>query len=201
MERLHTSKYTTHDARIKINMISTLPKYLYHRTNHFKDIEGILEKKAIIPSVQLKKKETRCGSRSSDFVSMTEGKCAESGGKLQIVFDTEKIIKKNEIFNLWRKIRETDPKSIFLRELEWRSCSPVKFEKEDIKEIVLYKNFMTKDTPHLGELPEYKRDITIQEKGIKDIGKKYKIPIRIIPIESKECNKEEIEQELREKLG
>ena len=131
---------------------------------------------------------------------MTEGKCVESGGKLQIVFDTEKIIKKNEIFNLWRKIKETDPKSIFLRELEWRSCSRVKFEKEDIKEIVLYKNFMTKDTPHLGQLSAYKREVMLQEKGIKDIGKKYHIPIRIIPIESKECDKKEIEQELFERL-
>jgi hypothetical protein len=54
-------------------MTLTLPKYLYHRTNHFKDIESILEKKAIIPSKQLKKKETKCGSRSFEFVSMTEG--------------------------------------------------------------------------------------------------------------------------------
>ncbi len=181
-------------------MTLSLPKYLYHRTNHFRDLESILENKAIIPSSQLKKKETICGSRSFDFVSMTEGKCVESGGKLQIVFDTEKISKNNEIFNLWKKIKETDPKSIFLRELEWRSCSPVKFEKEDIKEIVLYKNFMTKDTPHLGELPSYKREMTVQEKGIKDIGKKYNIPIRIVPTESKECNKKEIEQELEEKL-
>lgn len=60
--------------------------------------------------------------RSFDFVSMTEGKCVEPGGKLQIIFDTEKITKNNEIFNIWRKIKETDPKSIFLRELEWRSC-------------------------------------------------------------------------------
>lgn len=181
-------------------MTYTLPKYLYHRTNHFKDIENILEKKAIVPSIQLKKKETVCGSRSFDFVSMTEGKCVESGGKLQIVFDTEEITKKNKIFNLWRKIKEADPKSIFLRELEWRSCSPIKFEKEDIKEIVLYKNFMTKDTPHLGEFPSYKRDITIQEKGIQKIGKKHNIPIRIVPIESKECSREEIEQELKEKF-
>lgn len=178
-----------------------LPKYLYHRTNHFKDIEGILEKKSIIPSLQLKKKETRCGSRSLDFVSMTEGKCVESGGKLQIVFDTEKITKKNEIFNLWRKIKETDPKSIFLRELEWRSCNPVKFEKDNIKEIVLYKNFMVKDAHHLEKSPVFKREMTNQEKGIKDIGKKYKIPIRIVPMESKECDKEEIEQELIEKLA
>ena len=181
-------------------MISTLPKYLYHRTNHFKDIEGILEKKAIIPSTQLKKKETKCGSRSFDFESMTEGKCVESGGKLQIVFGTEKITRKNEIFNLWEKIRETDPKSIFLRELEWRSCDPVKFEKDDIKEIVLYKNFMTKDRPHFEKSSIHKREMTIQEKGIKDIGKKHKIPIRIVSMESKECNKEEIEQEMREKL-
>lgn len=181
-------------------MILSLPKYLYHRTNHFKDIESTLEKKAIVPSIQLKKKETKCGSRSLDFVSMTEGKCVESGGKLQIVFDTEKITKKNEIFNLWGKIIETDPKSIFLRELEWRSCNPVKFEKDDIKEIVLYKNFMTKDAPHFGKLPTYKREMTIQEKGIKDIGKKHKIPIRIVSMESKECDEEERKQELREKL-
>ena len=178
-------------------MIPSLPKNLYHRTNHFKDIENILNKKAIIPSIQLKKKETKCGSRSTDFVSMTEGKCVESGGKLQIVLNAESILKKNEIFNLWRKIKETDPKSIFLRELEWRSCDSVKFEKDDIQEIVLYKNYMTKDTPHLGD-SSYKRKMTMQERGIKDIGKKYKIPIRIVPIESKECNKKEIEQELEE---
>lgn len=178
-------------------MISSKPKNLYHRTNHFKDIESMLNKKAIIPSIQLNKKETRCGSRSTDFVSMTEGKCVESGGKLQIVFDAAKITKKNEIFNFWRKIKEIDPKSIFLRELEWRSCTPVKFEKDDIKEIVLYKNYMTKDTPHLGD-SIYKREMTMQEKGIKDIGRKYQIQIRIVPIESKECNKGEIEQELEE---
>lgn len=177
-----------------------LPKYLYHRTNHFKDIEGILEKKAIIPSIQLKKKDTKCGTRHFDFVSMTEGKCVESGGKFQIIFDAEKVTKKNKIFNFWRKIKETDPKSIFLRELEWRSCDTVKFEKTDIKEIVLYKNFMVKDAHHLGESPVFKREMTIQEKRIIDIGKKYNIPIRIVPMESKECNKEEIEQELKEKL-
>jgi hypothetical protein len=177
-----------------------LPKYLYHRTNHFKDIESILEKKAIIPSIQLKKKETKCGSRSFEFVSMTEGKCTESGGKLQIVFDAEKITKKNEISNLWEKIRETDPKSIFLSELEWRSCSPVKIEKDDIKEIVLYKNFMTTSAPHFEKSPTYKREMTIQEKGIKNIGKKYEIPIRIVSMESNECNEEERKQELIEKI-
>lgn len=81
------------------------------------------------------------------------------------------------------------------------SCDTVKFEKDDIKEIVLYKNFMTKDMSHVGKLPVHKRDMTIQEKGIKDIGKKYKIPIRIVPMESRECDKEEIDQELLEKLG
>lgn len=181
-------------------MTLTLPKYLYHRTNHSKDIESILEKKAIIPSIQLKKKETKCGSRSFEFVSMTEGKCVESGGKLQIVFDTEKITKNNEIFNLWEKIRETYPKSIFLHELEWRSCNPVKIEKDDIKEIVLYKNFMTTFAPHFEKSPTHKIEMTIQEKRIKDIGKKYKIPIRIVPMESKECNEEERKQELIEKM-
>jgi hypothetical protein len=181
-------------------MKTTLPKHLYHRTNHFKDLEGILEKGAIVPSIQLKQKETRCGSRSFDFVSMTEGKCVESGGKLQIVFDTEKIKKKNEIFNLWENILEKDPKSIFLHELEWRSCNPVQFEKSDIKEIVLYKNFMIKDTPHLNT-PIYKREMTLQEKGIKIIGKKYNIPIRIVSMESRECNKVERKQELIEKIA
>jgi hypothetical protein len=181
-------------------MTSALPKYLYHRTNHFKDVESILEKRAIIPSIQLKKKETKCGSRSFDFVSMTEGKCVKSGGKLQIVFDAEKITKKNEILNLWEKIRETDPKSIFLRELEWRSCNSVKFEKDDIKEIVLYKNFMTSIAPHFEKLPTHKREMTIQENGIKDIGKKYNIPIRIVSIESNECDERERKQELIEKM-
>jgi hypothetical protein len=42
--------------------------------------------------------------------------------------------------------------------------------------------------------------MTIQENGIKDIGKKYNIPIRIVSMESNECNKEERKKELTEKI-
>lgn len=173
-------------------------KFLYHRTHHHKDVENIIAKKAIIPSKHLKKKETKCGSHAYDFVSLTEGKCVKTGGKFQIILDREKLMKKNEIFDIWRKIDPKGPGSIFLHELEWRSCDNVVIDKNDIKELVLYKNYMTAMAPHFREIAEHKREMTIAEKELKEIGKKHKIPVRVISFDSKECDEEERKKELRE---
>lgn len=175
-------------------------KFLYHRTHHHKDLENIIAKKAIIPSIHLKKKETMCGSHVNDFVSLTEGKCVKTGGKFQIILDREKITKKNEIFNIWKKIDPKGPGSFFLHELEWRSCDKVIFEKNDIKELVLYKNYMTAIAPHFREIPSHKREMTIAEKELKEIGKKYGIPVRVISFESRECDEEERKKELEKCL-
>jgi hypothetical protein len=59
---------------------------------------------------------------------------------------------------------------------------------------------MTSIAPHFEKLPTHKREMTIQENGIKDIGKKYNIPIRIVSIESNECDERERKQELIEKM-
>lgn len=171
--------------------------YLYHRTNHYKDIEGIVIRKEIVPSKNLLKKETRCGSHAHNFVSLTEGKCVETGGKFQIVLDKEKILKKNNISNTWKKIDPKGPESIFLHELEWRSCDPVKIEKNDIKELVLYKNYMTVRASRFEKLSEHKREMTIAEKGFIEVCKKHDLPCRIVPMKSKECDEKERITELK----
>jgi len=181
-------------------MTNDLPKYLYHRTNHYSDIEGIIKKGALIPAAHLKRKETKCGSRYSEFVSLSEGKCVETGGKFQIVLDAKKVAKKNKIFNLWKSLDIKGPGSLVLHELEWRSCEPVKFNKDDINEIVLYKNYSISKISEPKLLSEHKREMTISEKGFKKVCERYNIPCRIVDIESNECNEKERIKELEHVL-
>ncbi len=147
-----------------------------------------------MPSCLLTKKDTYCATSSFNFVSLTEGKCNETGGHIQFVFNTRKILKKNKIHCIFRKM---NPEDIFINELEWRSEGIVNFEYNDIEEIVLYKNYRD-DTL---KTPSEKRELTISHNYIQKLTKELDIKFRVVESNSNECNKEERHNELIKILG
>lgn len=181
------------DTILKINN-DYYPSNLYHRTNYYTNVGNILLKKKLIPSCLLSKKETYCATMSFNFVSLTEGKCNETGGHIQFTFDAKKLLKKNKINCIFR---EMNPEDIFINELEWRSEGIVNFEYDDIKEIVLYKNYRD-DTL---KSPSEKRELTISYNYLQKLTKELYIKFRVVDSNSNECNKEERHNELIKILG
>lgn len=172
---------------IKNNIVK--PKNLYHRRLNHKTIDDILSKGTILPSSHIKGRPLLS---KLDFVSLTEGKCVKTGGPIQMVFDYDKLTSINKISKLWQK----GSKDMFLFELEHRSQGPVKIG-DSIKEIVLYKNYMTVDYPQFKNITSHKRDMSIKEKRVIEIGKKHNIPVRIVHFESEECSEKERSEELK----
>ncbi len=169
-------------------------KYLYHRTNYYTNVGKILSKKKLIPSCLLSKKETYCATMNFNFVSLTEGKCNETGGHIQFVFDAERLLKKNKIQCIFRKM---NPEDIFINELEWRSEGIINFEYDDIIEIVLYKNYRD----DILKTPSEKRELTISHNYIQKLTKELDIKFRVVESNSNECNKKERHEELIKILG
>jgi len=170
------------------------PSNLYHRTNYYTNVGNILSKKKLIPSCLLNKKETYCATMSSNFVSLSEGKCNETGGHIQFTFDANKLLKKNKINCIFR---EMNPEDIFIHELEWRKDGIVNFEYDDIKEIVLYKNYRDSILKSSSD----KRELTISHNYIQKLTKELGIKFRVVDSDSDECNKEERHNELIKILG
>lgn len=167
---------------------------LYHRTNYYTNVGNILLKKKLIPSCFLSKKETYCATMSFNFVSLTEGKCVETGGHIQFTFYANKLLEKNKINCIFR---EMNPEDIFINELEWRSEGIVNFEYDDIKEIVLYKNYRDNNL----KSPSEKRELTISHNYIQKLTKELGIKFRVVDSNSNECNKKERHDELIKILG
>jgi len=181
------------DTILKLND-DYYPSNLYHRTNYYTNVGNILLKKKLIPSCLLTKKETYCATMSFNFVSLTEGKCSETGGHIQFIFDAKKLLKKNKINCIFR---EMNPEDIFIHELEWRSKGIINFEYDDIKEIVLYKNY----SDNILNTPSEKRELTISHNYIQKLTKELSIKFRVVEYSSNECNKEERHNELIKILG
>jgi len=170
------------------------PSNLYHRTNYYTNVGNILLKKKLIPSCLLSKKETYCATMSFNFVSLTEGKCVETGGHIQITFKAKNLLEKNKINCIFRLM---NPEDIFINELEWRSEGIVNFEYNDIKEIVLYKNYRD-DTL---KSPSEKRELTISHNYIQKLTKEFGIKFVVVESDSTKCNKKERHNELIKILG
>jgi hypothetical protein len=189
---------------------SDIPENLYHRTNSIKDVESILKRGYIIPSKMLKRKETISGSLSYDFVSLTEAKCNETGGRIQFKLKTDKI-NHSKVFNIWHQIRDKCIDSIkksenipgwvpsgciFLSEFEWRTHrnTPISANKDTIEEIVLYENYIK--ARHLLDDPKFTTNEKIKNtkynNRLSEITKKYNIPFRHTNIEC--TNKERLEE-------
>jgi hypothetical protein len=193
-----------------------LPEILYHRTNSAKDVESILEKGYIIPSRMLKKKETISGSRLFDYISFTEAKCNDTGGRIQFKMKADKINDSN-LFNIWHKIRDeciesikrmehisgfVPPQCTFLNEFEWRTRRniPIPANKDTVEEIVLYENYVK--AKHLLEDPKFtkaeKIKNTMYRNRLTEMSKKYNIPFRSINME---CTNEERLKEFEDISG
>ncbi len=177
-----------------VTNIDYYPTYLYHRTNYYTNVGGILSKKKLIPSCLLTKKETYCATMNFNFVSFSEGKCVQTGGHIQFVFNIKKLLEKNKINCLFRTM---NPEEIFIHELEWRSEGIVNFEHGDIKEIVLYKNYLG----NILNTPSEKKELTISQNYIQNLTKELEIKFRVVEYGSSECSKEERVNELIKILG
>lgn len=198
------------------------PEILYHRTNSVKDVEFILDKGHIIPSRMLKKKETVSGSRSFDYISFTEARCNETGGRIQFKMKADKINDSN-LFNIWHKIRDeciesikirdakastghipnfVPPQCTFLNEFEWRTRINISIpaNKDTVEEIVLYENY-TK-TKHLIEDPKFRKIEKMKNTKFRnkliEISKKYDIPFRST---NTECTNDERLREFEDLTG
>lgn len=155
------------------------PKTLYHRKNNIKYIDEILTNKEISIS------KGKAKGEGYNFVSLTEGRCVDTGGKFQLSLDANKILEKNEIKNIWKdidvkdwKLKEANKKTgSFLHELEWRSNQNVKFDHSDVKELTFYKNGNT-------NIKEFNNTCA-----------KHRVPCRIVKKTSTECNEKEKKEE------